>query len=306
MGMRKFDLVATLALLGAILCWAIVPLFLKYLTDYIDAWTANGIRYPFSALLYIPWLVYFYRRGVLTKLLWKLALLPSAVNIFGQVLWAWAPYYIDPGLMSFLVRLSTLWAVLGSFVLFSEERVLIHSRLFWSGFILSLGGFIALSMGGRYALEGARAAGIIIIFFCSIGWAGYQISVRYNMQKVDSRAAFGMIAFLTSLGLVFFMFTFGNPSQALEMPPLVAFVALLSAFLGIAAAHLLFYVAIKRIGLVIASGANLVSAFISAFLSRIFFNEFLTAVQWIAGVALVVGGVVLTRAQLDLYRQKSD
>lgn len=303
--MRKFDLVATLALFGAILCWAVVPLFLKYLTGYIDAWTANGIRYPFSALLYVPWLIYFYRKGILTKFHWKLALLPSAVNIFGQVLWAWTPYFIEPGLMSFLVRLSTLWAVMGSFVLFSEERVLIHSRLFWSGFILTIGGFIVLSLGGRYSLEGARAVGIVIVFFCSIGWAGYQISVRRNMQNVDSRAAFGMIAFLTSLGLVFFMFTFGNPSQALDMPPLVVFVVLLSAFLGIAAAHLLFYVAIKRIGLAIASSANLVSAFISALLSRMFFNEFLTLVQWIAGVALVVGGVVLTRAQLDLHRPKS-
>ena len=128
---KKIDIIATLALLGSILCWSTVPLFLKYFTSFIDGWTANGLRYPVVVFLYLPWLIYFARKGQLTSRMWKLALLPAIVNTIAQIAWAWAPYYIDPGYLSFLVRLSTVWTVLGSFMLFHDERRLIKSRKFW-------------------------------------------------------------------------------------------------------------------------------------------------------------------------------
>jgi drug/metabolite transporter (DMT)-like permease len=141
-----------------------------------------------------------------------------------------------------------------------------------------------------------------MIFFTSIGWAGYQVSVRYTMQNVDSRAAFGMVAVLTSSALLVNMFAFGRPSQFLHLPPHVIVLVLLSGIVGLATAHFLFYVAIKQIGVAIASSTNLASALLTAVLSRILFQEALTLTQWMAGMGLLCGGLLLTRAQIHLKR----
>ena len=294
---------ATSALAGAVICWSVVPLFLKAFTPYVDAWTANGIRYPFAALLYLPILIRFSRLNRLPLRTWRLALVPVLFNISSQILWAWAPYYIDPGLMAFTVRLSTLWAVTGSFMLFSDERRLLRSSRFWTGFAMALGGFLFLTLGGQDRLEGATLTGIVLIFFTSIGWAGYQVSVRRNMRDIDSRVAFGMISSITSMGLISAMMIWGEPERALHMPAEMGVLVLLSGIIGIAAAHMLFYVAIKRVGVAIGASANLISPFLTALLSRFLYHEQLTPVQWLAGIGLVAGGIMLTLAQVHLRRR---
>jgi len=299
---KKIDIAATLALSASILAGSTVPLFLKYFTSYIDNWTANGIRYPFSALLYLPWLLIARKRGALTGKMWKLALPPTIINVFGQILWAWTPYYIDPGLMSFLFRLSTLWAVLGSFIMFKDERHLIRSTNFWLGFILAVGGFFAIILWGKQTFDKATAIGITMIFFSSICWAGYQLFVRRNLSSVDSRTSFGMVSVMTSIGLLGGMFSFGNPEKALHIPTGILFLVIISGFIGVAAAHLLLYFALKRIGVAICSTTNLASPFLTAFLSHLLFSEILTVGQWIAGIIFVLGGFFLIRAQVDLRK----
>ena len=297
---HKIDPVATLALTGSILCWSTVPIFLKYFTSFIDGWVANGMRYPFAALLYIPWLIAFRRAGHLSRHTWKLALLPASINVVSQILWAWTPYFIDPGLIAFLVRLSTLWTVLGSFILFKDERTLARSWMFWAGFFFAVCGFITMTFGMHHSFGKTTGTGIVLVLLTSIGWAGYQLSVRRNMQNIDSRVAFGMISLLTSIGLLSCMFIFGDTNRAVQMPLHVTVLVFLSGLIGIAAAHLLFYIAIKRIGIAIASSASLASAFLTAAFSWFLFHETLTSLQWLAGVGLIIGGILLTRSQVHV------
>jgi len=299
---KKIDIAATLALLASILAGSTVPLFLKYFTTYIDNWTANGIRYPFSALLYLPWLLIVRKRGLLTGKMWKLALAPTIINVFGQILWAWTPYYIDPGLMSLLFRVSTLWAVLGSFIMFKDERHLIRSGNFWLGFLFAAGGFLAIILGGRQTFNKTTAIGITMIFFSSICWAGYQLFVRLNLNSVDSRTSFGMVSVMTSVGLLGGMFSFGNPGQVLHIPVEISLLVVLSGFIGVAASHLLLYFALKRIGVAICSTTSLVSPFLTAFLSHLLYHETLTITQWTAGIIFVLGGILLVQAQVDLKK----
>jgi drug/metabolite transporter (DMT)-like permease len=297
---KRIDVAATLALFGTVMSWSIVPIFLKYFTGYIDGWTTNGIRYPFSTLLYIPWLWVVWRRGVLTRRLWTLALAPTVVNFLGQVLWAWAPYYIDPAFIGFLLRLTTLWAVLGSFIMFKDERRLVRCKNFWFGFLLVTGGFTMIVLGGKQSFSRATVTGIMMMFLCSIFFAAYQLFVRRNLSYVDSRTAFGMVACMTSAGLLGCMFGFGNPGQALQMPIKVSILVIVSSFIGIAVSHLLLYFAIKRIGVAICSSVNLTSAFITALLSHLLYHESLSMAQWLAGCTLVGGGILLIRAQTML------
>jgi len=293
----RTDYKASLALLGMVLASSTVPLFLKYFTGYLDGWTVNGMRYPVAALIYLPWLIHQRRAGNLSAKLWKLAILPSLFNVIGQTFFAWTLYFIDTNLMSFLVRLSTLWSVVGSFILFYDERRLVRSTKFWIGFIIMILGFLMIILGGRYTFGKTTIIGIILVFFCGITWAGYQLTVQRNLGRTDSRTAFGIVSFLTSLGLIGMMFTLGKPGEILLVPLPIIGVIILSGFIGIALAHLLLYFSMKRLGVAICSSISLSGAFITAFFSWIFFSEKLTPLQWASGGLIVLGGILLIQSQ---------
>ncbi len=105
-----------------LVAWATVPLFLKYFTDYLDGWTVNGWRYGVSALFWLPVLLVGWARGRLPRGLWSAALVPSVVNCIGQSCFAWTPYYIDPALLTFMLRFQIIFLAFGAFVLFPSER----------------------------------------------------------------------------------------------------------------------------------------------------------------------------------------
>ncbi|MFH1742221.1 MAG: hypothetical protein ABIH23_24720, partial [bacterium] len=94
----QFDFAGTGALLACLICWATVPLFLRSFVDEIDAWTANGFRYPLAALIWLGPLVYFYRKGRVDSIYFRRALVPTAFNLVAQTLWAWAPYFLEPAM----------------------------------------------------------------------------------------------------------------------------------------------------------------------------------------------------------------
>ncbi|HLF93266.1 MAG TPA: hypothetical protein VJB14_07385, partial [Planctomycetota bacterium] len=96
------NLHANVAIVGSVVCTSSVPVFLRSLASSIDAWTANGLRYTFAALLYWPILFLAFRSGKFDPGLWRRALVPAAVAFAGQVLWALAPYYLQAPLIAFL------------------------------------------------------------------------------------------------------------------------------------------------------------------------------------------------------------
>lgn len=294
---KRIDLVATGSLLVAIIAWSTVPLFLKYFTRYIDAWTANGLRYPFAALILAPGLVGFYFKGELTSRVLRMAILPASVNLCGQVLFAWAPYFVDPGLLSFTVRLSAVWSVLGSFILFADERALIRSRRFWIGLILSLIGFVYMITAGKTIPSGAKLTGILISVFCSVFWALYGLTVRRNMRAFNARLSFSVISLYTAIGMLILMLLVGDYQVISELPASIILTIFLSAIIGLAIAHVSFYVTVRRIGIAIPSSFNLLSAFITAVVSWFLFQERLSPVQWGAGLLLITGALLLLWAQ---------
>ena len=101
---------AIACLLGAILCWGAPTVMLRHfaVTNLIpDGYTTNLVRYPISTVLYLPLVVWAARRGGLGKF-WLAALVPTVVNVIGQTLFAWMPYFASAGMAGFLVRISVV------------------------------------------------------------------------------------------------------------------------------------------------------------------------------------------------------
>jgi len=296
---------ATIALILFMLCSGTIPLFLKYFTPYIDGWTANGYRYAVAALMYLPFLLIKIKAKKVDSKVWKLALIPTAFNIVLQSTWAWAPYYIDPGLIGFLGRSTLIWSIIGSFILFSDERPLLGSKRFWFGLVIAIIGFTGLSLGGKDIPYGGTLFGIILVLTSCLFMSAYLLSVRYYFRKTDSRIAFSVIALYTSIGTIIMMLFLGETMAFIRLPLKINFLIVLSAIIGIGVAHVLYYVAQKRLGSAISSSAVLLSAFYTAFLSSFIFDEKLTIFQWVAGLLITIGGVLLLTAQGKVKPQAS-
>lgn len=290
------------AMLGAILCWSSVPLFLKHFTADFDAWTVNGVRYGVAAALLMPaWLAAARgRRRAGGRSIWIAALVPSAVNTVGQVGWAVAPYYIDASFMGFGIRSAFFFTLLGSLLFLPEERPLLRAPAFWLGAALcvaGLGGLFAGSFRGQVS-----AAGTVILLATAMVWGFYGVSVRAFMREYPSHHSFGVICLYTAAALLVLMAVLGRPDRLPGTPPATVALLVISAVIGIAMAHILMYFSIRRLGPVIMGGAEFMTPFLTFAGAALLFGERLTAPQWLGGCAVIAGSLILLRARRHRFR----
>src|SRR4030042_7075728 len=135
---RKIDAAATLECIGALLCWSLGPIFVKYLTGYVDSWTQNAVRYAVSCLFWLPFLIYSIKRKSFETATWRRAIVPGAANVIMQSLYGAAFYYIGPAFLILLSNTSVIWVAGFSLIFFADERALSRSKRFWSGMGLSI------------------------------------------------------------------------------------------------------------------------------------------------------------------------
>jgi drug/metabolite transporter (DMT)-like permease len=298
------DIRATGVLFLSVFFMSLIPLFLRYFTPYVDGWTANGLRYPVAAFVYLPWLFYSYHKKRVKGNVWRKALLPSGFNIIGQCFWAWSPYYIEPGMIGFLLRFSIVWAVTGSFILFPDERPLLKSRRFWLGIAAAAIGLYGMIFQGTDVPSGGTLTGIIMILACSLFFALYNLMVRRNLSDTDPRLAFSVVSIYTSAGVIAFFLAFGDVRLVSSIPGNVMALIILSAIAGIGVVHVLLYYSFQHVGVAITTGFSLLSAFITATLSYFIFGEKLTIGQWFSGVVLLSGSLLLLWSQEKIKIQK--
>jgi drug/metabolite transporter (DMT)-like permease len=294
---RFAGLGATLALVGSVLCWGAVPVLLRDLRHSIDAWTANGFRYTFSAVLYWPVLILAVRSGHLNRRVVVRCIIPAMLALGGQILWGLAPYYLEASAIGFFVRLSLVWSLVGAMTLFADERRLLRLPRFYLGLLTSVGGFVALSISKSSHGALLSVTGVAIILVCSVFFGGYAVSVRQFMRDIHPIHSFGVVSQFVSMGTLVAMFCFGEPVRLGDIDARAWIELIVSSVLGIALGHILLYTAIHRTGAAIASGVHSVTPFITAALALAFLDESMSGIEWSGGIAMVLGAVTLLSAQ---------
>ena len=168
-------LIAILCLLATMLGWGSIPIFLRYFTGFLDAWTVNGVRYLVGALFWLPFVILYHRRtasaggGPAGRSVWRDALLPSVVNVVGQVGYAVSPYFIPAPTVGFVLRLSFVFTVLFGFGFLADERLLARWPAFWCGVVASVAG---LGMMFLSKLQVGSSREMLGVFICAATTAG--------------------------------------------------------------------------------------------------------------------------------------
>ncbi len=297
---RKFDITATFACLGTLSFWAVGPIFIKYLTGYVDSWTQNLLRYSVACLFWLPFLLFAIKRKRIETKVWRKAILPAAANIVMQSLWAGGFYYIGPAFMVLLTKSSIIWVAGFSFVLFADERTLVRSKRFWLGLALSAIGVVGVMYYKEDFAATKTITGIIIALACAFTWAIYTVSAKIAFKDTDSRSGFSVISIYTVAGLCVFALLFGSVEECVTMGAWQWACVVISGVTAIALGHVLYYAAIKRIGATIPALVILVQPFIVLAISNIIFGESLNAIQLLFGVVLLTGSALALWAQQHL------
>lgn len=302
---RKLDITATFACLGTLSFWAFGPIFIKYLAGYIDSWTQNLLRYSVGCLFWLPFLLFAIKRKRIESKIWRKALLPAVPNIVMQCFWAGGFYYIGPAFMVLLTKTSIIWVTVFSFILFAEERALGRSKRFWLGLALSIIGVVGVTYFKEDFAAAKTLTGIIIALATAFAWAIYTVSVKVAFKDTDSHHSFAVISIYTVVGLGIFALLFGNVGECAAMGARQWACVVISGVTAISLGHVLYYVAIKRIGATIPALVILSQPFLVLAVSNILFEESLNALQLLFGVVLLIGSAFAIWAQQHLRQNTS-
>lgn len=288
-----------LCLVAAMVSFASVPLFLRYLTHFpeLDAWTVNAVRYGMATGVWLPYIVHRFRRFPAERGVWRAAVRVSVVSVTGQIGWALAAYHNEAGVIAFVVRSSFLFAVTYSLILLPSERATVRRPRFWLGAAGMVAG-IVLMFGDAFRTGKSSPHGLGILLFTAAVWGLYGVLVKRDLGGYDERASFAANLVYTTGVLVVAMFLFGNWRALGQVSPRLWLVLVCSVFAGIVFSDVLYYRGIHVMGPVIANGTSFIQPFLTALGAWIFLGEVLHPSQWAGGVVLVASCLLLLSIKL--------
>jgi len=175
--------------------WGVLPLALKHVLTLLDAVTITWFRFLFSAL-------------VLAVLLWRRGALPP-VRSFGRGVWVllgaatlglavnYISYLIGldwttPANSQVLIQLAPLLLALGGIFVFGEH----FTRIQWMGFGILVSGLALFSwsqLGVLASVLDTYVAGVGMIVFAAVTWAGYGLAQKQLLRHLPSQAVMLLI-----------------------------------------------------------------------------------------------------------------
>jgi drug/metabolite transporter (DMT)-like permease len=279
-----------LAVFATVVIWSTPSLFQFYLIRYYEPWSQNFYRYLTAFLAVLPFvLLRFRRQGPrLDGRMFLACLIPSLPNVVHQISQTVALYHMGPGVYAIFGRSTVIFTALLALIFFPEERGIIRQWQFQVGTILGLIGAVGV-IGFQ---EGWQAGtlhwhGFAIAFLASFCWALYSVLVKRPSARLGPIRSFGVISFITSALLLPLTILFGKIATPLEVGARVNIILIISAVTCISLAHVLYYVAIRKVGVALSQTLQLICPAGALGLSALFFGERLTPPQlWSAGLLL--------------------
>jgi drug/metabolite transporter (DMT)-like permease len=279
------------AVFATVAIWSLPSLFQFYLNRFYDPWAQNFYRYAVACLAIVPFL--FLRTGQhrapLTPRLFLLCVLPCLPNVVHQVGQVLALYYIGPGVYAIFGRTSVIFTALLALGFFPEERHVIRQWQFQIGTLLGLvGAFGVLWFQTDAQHHHISARGVIIAIVATFSWALYGVLVKRPSAQLGPTRSFGVVSVVTSALLLPLTAFFGRLATPLHVSARVNAILAVSAVSCITLAHVLYYIAIREIGVALAQTLQLLCPVGALVLSAWIFGERLAPAQlWSAGVLLL-------------------
>lgn len=288
------------AVLATVVIWSMPSLFQYYLNRYYDPWAQNFYRYFVACVAIAPLVLYRIRQdGPRIDLrAIGLCLIPCLPNVVHQITQVMALFYMGPGVYAIFTRSSVIFTALLVLAFFPEERHIIRQWQFQAGTFLGLigaFGVIWFQAGGQD--RHIAWPGLLVAFTATFCWALYGVLVKRPSAQLGTIRSFGLISFITSALLLPLTLAFGKIGTPLHAGAHVNFMLILSAVSCITLAHVLYYVAIREIGVALAQTLQLLCPAGALALSAWIFGERLTHAQLWSAAVLLLGAFLAMRTK---------
>lgn len=298
-----------LAILATVLIWSTPSLFQFYLNRYYDPWAQNFYRYSVGCIAVLPFVFYGFRgnRPGIRLGDFLVCLVPALPNVVHQITQTVALFYIGPGVYTIFVRSSVITTALLALLFFPEERWIIRQWQFQAGTLLGLVGAAGVLwfqpgwQGGHLAWRGMAVAATAT--FC---WAVYGVLAKRPSQRLGPIRSFGIVSFITSTLLLPLTLAFGKINTPLHVGAEVNWILIISAVTCISLAHVLYYVAIREVGVALSQTLQLLCPAGALGLSALLFGERLTAGQLWSAAILLFGAFLAMRVKSDSTRATAE
>ncbi len=288
------------AVFATIVIWSTPSLFQYYLNRYYDPWAQNFYRYLVACLAIAPLLIYRIQRGD-PLLNWRavvICFIPCLPNVIHQITQVMALFYMGPGVYTIFTRASVIFTALLALAFFPEERHVIRQWQFQLGTVLGLiGAFGVVWFQPGWKSGHIALPGLFIAFTATFCWALYGILVKRPSAQLGSIRSFGLISLITSVLLFPLTLAFGKVGTPLHAGAHVNLVLIISAVSCITLAHILYYVAIREIGVALAQTLQLLCPAGALALSAWIYGERLTHAQLWSAAILLLGAFLAMRVK---------
>jgi drug/metabolite transporter (DMT)-like permease len=290
------------AVFATVFIWSLPSLFMYYLNRYYDPWAQNFYRYSVACIAIAPLVLYRMRHGGprIDMHAFKLCLLPCLPNVVHQVTQVMALFYIGPGVYTIFTRASVIFTALLALAFFPEERVVIRQWQFQLGTLLGLiGAFGVIWFQTNADLHSQHIAlpGLSIAFTATFCWALYGVLIKRPSAELGSIRSFGLVSFITSALLFPLTLAFGKIATPIHAGAHANLVLIISAVTCITLAHVLYYVAIREIGVALSQSLQLLCPAIAMGLSAWIYGERLTNAQLCSAAVLLLGAFLAMRTK---------
>lgn len=288
------------ALCATVLIWSTPSLFQFYLNRYYDPFAQNFYRYLVAFLTILPFaLLGFGRHRARVDWSALLICLPASIpNVVHQITQVLSLHYMGPGVYTVFIRSSVIITAVLALIFFPEERWIVRQWQFQLGTLLGLSGAVGvLWFQPGWTTGQVSLGGLAIAFTASFCWALYGVLVKRPAARLGSVRSFGVISLLTSIMLLPLTLGFGKIDAPLQAGAQVNWILIVSAVLCITLAHVLYYVAIREIGVALSQTLQLLSPLGALLLSAWIFHERLTTAQLWSAAILLFGAFLATRVK---------
>ena len=297
------------AILATVLIWSTPSLFQFYLNRFYDPWAQNFYRYSVGCIAVLPFVLFrSWQSGPrMNRRLLLACLIAALPNVVHQIAQTVALFYMGPGVYSIFNRSSVIMTALVALAFFPEERRIIRQWQFQVGTLLGLLGALGVFWFQPGWEQGQiQLRGLAIAFIATFCWALYGVLVKRPSAELGPILSFGLISFITSALLLPLTLAFGKIGTPLHVAAEVNFILIISAVTCISLAHVLYYMAIRQLGVALSQTLQLLCPAGALALSAFFFGERLTQAQLWSAALLLFGAFLALRVKSHLAPAASE
>lgn len=285
---------AVLALAYASFGWSLSPIFIRSLIGTYEPFSQILIRYSCAGAMLTVFCLTMYRAEFVRALKASKRIAPLAlVLVLQQYCWTMGNYGGTATVAQMTSKLSVIFIVIFSFILFHEERGVIRNPFYILGTLLSLVGMAGILAKDPGSLVPTMDRYVVFLILTSLFWAMYVVWAKHLVGDIHPVALFTVLVFWAGFGFLVLTLLLGDIRDIVEAGPRMTAIAAASGLIPLALAHPAYHYAQRALGSALCSSLNLLNPLMTyGFALLIWPDERLLWSQW-AGAAVLLAGTFL-------------